>query len=108
LGKNPYTYWKTNEPEDIDRICELAKPWTKIRPKLLVALDEIDFLKGKKIQEFENWWKQYQRDWCDHWGLESWTIKDMYGKSIIGKITDVDRCHQLLENNIYPIKVRLS
>lgn len=108
LGKTPYTYWKDNEPNDIVRICGLAKPWIKLRPKLLVALDDIDFLEGKKIQEFESWWKQYHHDWCNHWGLESWTIHDIYGKSTIGKIADIDRCRQLLENNIYPTKVRLA
>jgi hypothetical protein len=43
LGKSPYAYWYDQEPNDIDRMCQLSKPWLRLRPKLNIALEDIDF-----------------------------------------------------------------
>jgi len=105
LGKTPYTYWSNNEPNDVDRLCKLAKPWLKLRPKILIALEDIDTLKNKKKSEFEKWWAQYHPIWCRYWNLESWTIKDMYSVTVIGKVDDVELIKTQLKNNINPIKI---
>jgi hypothetical protein len=105
LGKTPYSYWLNNEPTDIARMCELAKPWLKLRPKLLIATDNKDTLENVKVDEFTEWWKQYSKPWCDHWGLESWTIKDIYAANVFGNVPDIDRIIFNLKNNILPVRV---
>jgi len=95
LGKTPYRYWADNEPNDISRICGLVKPHVNFRPRLLISMDhfKIDF---PHIEEFDQWWSQYQADWCDHWHVEPWTRSQMFGRIVIGRVQDFDRlCHLL-------------
>lgn len=108
LGKTPYQYWLNKEPNDIKRMCQLAKPWLKLRPKIKIAIEDIDELKDKQVQEFESWWKDYQAEWCQHWGLESWTLNDIYSNAIIGHIDDVAELQTLLKNNINPVGVSMT
>jgi len=111
LGKTPYQYWINQEPNDISRICELSKPWIFFRPKLSIALDDIDFLHvfeitKIKIEEFNQWWACWQVDWCEHWGLSDWTMEQMYGVNVVGNVPEVERLSALLAQDIYPVKVR--
>lgn len=108
LGKSPYVYWKNEEPNDISRICQLAKPWLKLRPKLLVAFNDIDFLENKRQDEFNCWWSQYHDEWCRHWNIESWSLENMFAAGVIGTCEDVNKVKQLLEEKIYPVRVMLS
>jgi len=105
LGKTPYTYWKNNEPNDIKRICELAKPWLKLKPKIYVALEDMDELKDKQCDEFKSWWKDYQTEWTQHWNIPSWDIENIFGVSVFGKTNQVELLKELLKNNAVPVKV---
>jgi hypothetical protein len=107
LGKNPYHYWENNEPTDLTRLCELAKPWLKLRPKLLIALEDCDTIVGKNVDEFNSWWEKYRKIWCHHWGIDSWTIEDMFAVVVFGKVPDVDLLIEYLKDNALPTRVLL-
>jgi len=108
LGKTPYFYWSNREPEDLDRLCRLAKPWLKLRPRIKIALEDFDSLKDKELDQFKLWWTKYEADWCHHWNLTSWTVEDMFSNAVIGHIPDLDAVKTLLHNNIHPIGVSMS
>jgi hypothetical protein len=106
LGKYPYTYWKNREPNDINRICQLAKPWLKLRPKLQIATVDFDRLNGKNIIGFNTWWSNYSEAWCRHWNIPKWDITDIMGCAVIGHADHII-ISNLLEQKIYPIKIRV-
>lgn len=107
LGKTPYLYWKHNEPSDIARICQLAKPWRILRPSLLIAVDDIDTLANKETTEFADWWQQYSYTWCKHWELSRWDITDMHSAVVFGRVADIDTLITNLKNNILPTGIQL-
>jgi hypothetical protein len=107
LGKTPYVYWANNEPETMTRMCELAKPWLKLRPKIIVALEDIDFLKGIDVPGFETWWIQYSIPWCQYWQIPSWGVSDIFGASVFGRVPDFTLIAEQLQNNMYPTRVLL-
>ncbi|HAC15954.1 MAG TPA: hypothetical protein DCE78_08430 [Bacteroidetes bacterium] len=107
LGKTPYHYWDNNEPEDISRLCELVKPWSKLKPKLGIALEPINFLDDKKIEPFNRWWKNYHDQWCQHWNIESWPIEKIFGVAVIGKLSEIDQLVFKIKDQINPTKLCL-
>lgn len=108
LGKSPYTYWRDNEPNDVDRLCQLAKPWLKLRPKICVAMRDIDFLAPIKQEEFAVWWQNYHESWCRHWALPQWTVQQMFGVQVVGQVHDMTKLLKLLNDQIEPVKVVCS
>ena len=110
LGKTPYNYWENNEPNDIARMCELAKPWLILKPKIIIALEDFDTLKNKKILEFESWWQQYSKPWCQRWNIPSWSATDIFSFLVFGKVSTVDvkLIVEQLKNNINPTKILLE
>jgi hypothetical protein len=108
LGKTPYFYWSNGEPNDIDRLCRLAKPWLILRPKIKIALEDIDHMGNKKIKEFESWWADYEEPWCRHWNLKSWSSQDMFSSAVVGKVSDLDAVVSLLQNNTNPTGISMS
>lgn len=109
LAKKPYRYWYDGEDDNLERLCELAKPWIKLRPKIMVALEDIDFLKNKDLYNgFDQWWEKYESIWCKHYGLSSYGFKDMNSIIKIGNIDNVNRCIELLKKQIHPIGIKLS
>ena len=107
LGKLPYEYWRTQEPNEIQRLCQLAKPWITLVPRICVAIEDINFLKDKQTEKFNIWWNQYQDDWCKHWNLKSWSLKDQFNVIKLGHVTNFDKLINNLKNQINPIKVTL-
>lgn len=108
LGKTPYHYWKNNESNDITRICQLAKPWLKLRPKIYIALQDLDTLKNIQCNDFSIWWEMYQTEWTAYWNIPTWTINDIFGVSIFGKTTQIDLLKTQLKNNSVPTKIDLQ
>jgi hypothetical protein len=108
LGKKVYTYWKDKEPNDINRMKELAKPWVNIRPLLNIALEDADMFPYVNKDEFNDWWKDYKDDWCAHYKLPDWKLEDMNAAIIIGNISDTEKLIELLKNNVYPQFIRLK
>jgi hypothetical protein len=107
LGKTPYLYWTHNESNDINRLCELSKPWLKFDPILSIALSDKNFLENKNIEKFNAWWENYSEKWCEHWQIPSWSLVDQYSVIVVGHITQIDQVADLLKNQIYPIKIQL-
>jgi hypothetical protein len=107
LGKTPYDYWLDNEPNDLVRMCELCKPWLMFRPKLNIALEDFDMLENKKIKEFDSWWMNYHDDWCQHWQISKWSVKNQYSQIVIGNIVQLQEINELFKNNIHPNKISL-
>ena len=55
-GKTPYTYWRDDEPNDINRLIELAKPMIRLNFKISIALADIAMTICQQDQlEFDNW-----------------------------------------------------
>jgi len=108
LGKKVYSYWNDGEPNDINRIKELAKPWLTIRPLLNVALEDDERFPKVNVTEFDEWWQQYKKEWLAHYNIPDWTLADMNGVIVVGKITDIDKLDNLLKNNINPQYVKLK
>jgi hypothetical protein len=107
LGKTPYHYWENNEPNDLQRMCQLAKPWLKLRPNIHIALKDIDTLKDIQCNNFATWWKTYQTGWTAHWNISKWTIDDIFGVSVFGKTTQTALLKKQLRNNLIPTKITL-
>jgi len=105
LGKTPYGYWKDNEPNDIPRMCELIKPWLKLRPKIQVALEDIDTLQHIEITEFETWWKQYSPALCKHWNIDSWSTHDIFSVSVFGRVPNYQEIIDHLKQHQKPTRI---
>jgi hypothetical protein len=108
LGKTPYSYWKNNEPNDIERICQLAKPWLKLRPKIHIALRDIDTLEDVQQDEFNHWWQQHRERWNAHWNLPAWDFDNMFGVSVLGNTPQLTLLNNQLKNNAVPLYVKLD
>jgi hypothetical protein len=107
LGKIPYTYWKDGEPDNIERICQLAKPMLAVRPKIQIACTDIDFLANKDAQGFNRWWSQFHSKWCNHWGLTEWKLDQMFGIIPYAQTQQVDQLRYLAENKHCPVKIKI-
>ena len=99
LGKTPYGYWENQEPNNVDRICELVKPHLKFRPRLEITIQPQPERHPENIENFLKWWACYESVWCKHWNLPSWSLGQMFGKFVIGHVVDFDKFLQLLRSN---------
>lgn len=107
LGKTPYQYWLDNEPDNINRMCQLSKPWLNFHARLFVSLEQQDRLEGLDQKSFDLWWSTRSQIWCDHWGLDSWTLEDMHSAIVIGNL-DHERLIDILEKPANPIRLQLD
>lgn len=105
LGKHPYMYFASNEPNSIDRLCKLAKPWLKLRPTIHVACADIDFLDGIDLNKFDQWFEPYKTAWCQHWNLNQWHSREQYQVIAIGRIDNLDKLVDRMQVNDDPIRV---
>lgn len=106
LGKTPYQYWREQEPDSLVRVVDLIKPWTKLKPKLSVAMHDIDFIDRSRMDQFLDWWKQYQSQWCQQHNLAEWTVENM---GVIGvyRIDRFEHFAHALKNKNHPVKISL-
>lgn len=105
LGKSPYMYWLDHEPDDVKRMCELAKPWLILKPRLCVALEDNNAIDKKDAHLFEAWWQPRKHAWCQHWKLDDWGLHDICGRLIIGHISNLPELISLLHQQIHPKRV---
>lgn len=110
LGKTPYQYWKTGEPNDIDRINELAKPWINFRPALYIALEDTDFFDKNiiKLDRFTSWWSEYRDKWCQHWNLTQWSVEEMFSVIPVGNVDNLDLLIDAVQRKVSPKSIRLN
>lgn len=106
LGKTPYVYWRNSEPNDIKRLCQLSKPWLKLRPRLTVALQDFDFA-NIDTQGFNNWWKDYESLWCQHWNINHWGITEIISVNVIGNVDNLDLLKTNLQEGKLLTKIQL-
>lgn len=108
LGKTPYDYQRDGEPDNINRIVQLAKPMKNLTFRIRIALTDIDRSISQQDQlKFDNWFKPYKNDWCNHWALPDWSISQILGGIKVGEINDVGILIDNLKNNIKPNKLFL-
>jgi hypothetical protein len=107
LGKKPYYYWHNKEPNDINRMCELAKPWINLTFAVKIALEDVDRLENIRVEEFNQWWSQYSDPWCNHYGINVYTVLDMFKAIVIGRVPEYQTVISQLTNNHTPVKVTL-
>jgi len=107
LGKTPYTYWKNKEPNDIDRIKELAKPWITIRPILEIRLKDRNSLKDTEKNTFMAWFSQYIEEWMDHWKISDWTYEEQFCSIKVGEIDNIDNLINDINLGNMPVRITL-
>ena len=118
LGKTPYGYWKNNEPNDINRLCELAKPWLTVRGQLSIALEDVDTIPDQeKWKEFCNWFAPFKEEWMRRWNIDKLLDDEISSSSlgsghqgakiIIGKVDNVNLILENLDNDIFPQSIKL-
>jgi hypothetical protein len=95
LGKTTYNYYVDHEPEDINRICELAKPWLHLRPSFFIACEDFDFVAQADFAGYQRWFDAYRTAWCQHWGITDWSDQEALMVIPIGEVDDID---VLIEN----------
>jgi hypothetical protein len=110
LGKKPYRYWLDKEPDNIERIKQLCKPWLTLYPKLDLRLRNQKRKKTFDIDAFNNWWDKYSKEWCSHYNLDSWTYEEQNSCFVIGKVTEesLEKILHWQENNFKPNRIKLD
>lgn len=106
LGKTPWQYWKEQEPDDATRLLELVKPWNKLRPKLNVAMQDIDFESQINSKEFLAWWNRFKDQWCRHHNLLGWNLEHA-SVIVVYKIVNFEDFDQALQQCHFPTRVVL-
>lgn len=107
LGKTPYAYWQTQEPNNIDRIKQLAKPWLLFRPNLKIAMSDQDFTAQVDFDNFTAWWQKYQDEWMQHWDIKDWHALEQFLVIPIGHVEDLSKLKALCEQQIPPVQIVL-
>jgi len=105
LSKDPYTYFKDKEPDDIVRLKELAKPWLLLRPTIRIATADREFYNHIDLDAFLEWFQPYREDWCNHWNIVDWDPMEMFSVITIGSVTKIDQLCLRFKNNQFPYKI---
>jgi hypothetical protein len=105
LGKVPYNYWKDEEPNNINRIKELCKPWLILRHDFCVALHDVDFT--VESDSFNKWWDQYHNDFCTHYNISNWDLKQMHSVIVLGNLQDIGGLSVKLSHDIVPDRIKI-
>lgn len=104
LGKDLYKYWNDKEPNDIDNICRISKPWLFLRPLLDVAIKDHEHKKHHD-KSFLAWLEKYRYKWCKHWSLSDWQPQELSAFIPIGYIEDIDLLLERFAKLDYPVKI---
>ena len=108
LGKTLDTYWSSHEPDNIQRLCQLAKPWLILRPSFRVALEDVDLsLSPENKEKFTEWFKQYEEQWKKHWKVDDWTLDEIISITSIpiGVMNEVDVFTEKMKDNRIPTRI---
>jgi hypothetical protein len=107
LGKTPFDYMRDGEPNDIRRICQLAKPWITLKPKLNIAYGPQFYPSEQQTAEYKQWWAPYEPTWLKRWGLAEWTLAHQFTSVPVGRLLDMDTMVSWLDQGYHPIGVKL-
>jgi len=103
LGKNPLTYYQDQEPNDIDTVCRISKPWVNLIPTLNVATEHTSSVAIP--DNFVSWFETYKDRWCDHWKITNWSPAEIGAKIPVGHITNFAEFLERFRANVYPIRI---
>lgn len=107
LGKTPYQYWSTGEPDNIVRLCQLAKPLLRFNFSISMHFDYVDKNNLLNLDKFLIWFEQYKTEWCNHWNLKDWTKEQIIGVIKIGHCKSWLQVADLLKSGVEPVYLRL-
>lgn len=107
LGKKPYVYWTDKEPDNIQRLLELSKPWINLPHNFNISLDEIDFTAGRDLENFKPWWSKYKTKFCEHYNIPDWDTDQMFNVLVFGKVQDYKKIQNLVAQGAYPTRIKL-
>lgn len=88
LGKTPLDYFKNHEPNDLARLCSLAKPHITLRAKFMIARK--DFSPPPFTREFLEWFSQHRAAWLDHYSITDWRPRDEHIGVLLAEPADAD------------------
>lgn len=104
LGKNPLTYFKDNEPRDIDVMKRISKPWINLIPTANVAIKNIEY--RDPPADFLQWFDgSFREQWCQHWGCLDWQPWEMFAGIPIGHVLDLDTFLNKFHQGDLPIRI---
>lgn len=106
LGKNLYKYYKDGEPNDINSINRICKPWVYLKPVMDIAYEDYsDSLNYSKDLKFIEWLNLYKDGWCSHWGITDWDPSEMFAKIPIGSVIEIDLLQEYFSCLDYPSRI---
>lgn len=107
LGKDPFTYFNDNEPNDISVMCELMKPWVDLKPVLNIETTaETIYNKFKTREaEFTEWFEPYRDAWQQHWKINNWSTQEIGAEIPVGRLEDIDAFVECFKQQDYPIRI---
>lgn len=94
LGKTPLHYWRNQEPNNIIRFVELAKPHQTFRARFKVSLEDYD--PNALPNEFIHWFAQYKESWLSTYELDDWTEIDEYSAPLLAIPTHNQNMQQMI------------
>lgn len=107
LGKTPLKYWKDNEPDNLARFCQLAKPLIRFNFSLKLYLEEHSASTAQETEEFLIWFEKYKKPWCKYWNIPDWSLEQIAGSIKVGYCKDWDKILNELANGAKPVYLKL-
>lgn len=107
LGKTPFLYWRDQEPDDLTRFCQLAKPLIRFNFAIKLCLEEQDKSQTKGLDDFKIWYSKYKKDWCNYWNIPDWSIEQILGSIKVGYCKDWEKILDEISNGSEPVYLKL-
>lgn len=107
-GKDLYRYFLDNEPNDIEPMCEIAKPWLYLRPVLNVYVFAPVIQIPEEDKKFINWLSKNKKEWCQHWNIDNWEPNETIARLPVGTVNDIEFMKKRFSVNNYPKKISIE
>lgn len=110
LGKTFWTYYQSQEPNNIERICAVVKPWQFLKPVLSVFYKSCNEQTGPYHSNagFRDWVDEVSTAWCKHWGIRDWSPAEISAFLIIGHLPEIAVVQQRFAVGDTPVRLRLQ
>ena len=79
-----------------------------MKPKILIALEDIDGLTRVDVDQFEPWWNQRRQAWSQHWNQPDFTVEQMFSSVVFGRIPNYKLVVENFKNNILPTQIKIT
>jgi hypothetical protein len=106
-GKNPWSYYYDREETDMERFCEMCRPWIWLTTKLQIALEDLDFAINPD-PAWREWYSKRQPMLCKHYDFPEWNINDMQAVIPVGTVNNVNYLEDSIKQKKYPIRCKLD